>query len=109
MLPGMNARKMNKMMQRMGVQQQDIDAEQVIIKCKDKEIIINNPQVAKINMMGQQTIQITGDIEERSLEKFNEDDVKTVMEQAEVNEDEAKEALEKSNGDLAEAILSLKR
>ncbi len=105
----MNARKMNKMMQRMGVQQQDIDAEQVIIKCKDKEIIINNPQVAKINMMGQQTIQITGDIEERSLEKFNEDDVKTVMEQAEVNEDEAKEALEKSNGDLAEAILSLKR
>ncbi len=104
----MNARKMNKMMQRMGVQQQDIDAEQVIIKCKDKEIIINNPQVAKINMMGQQTIQIVGDIEERSLEKFNEDDVKTVMEQAEVNEDEAREALEKSNGDLAEAILSLK-
>ena len=109
MLPGMNARKMNKMMQRMGVQQQDIDAEQVIIKCKDKEIIINNPQVAKINLMGQQTIQIVGDIEERSLEKFNEDDVKTVMEQAEVNEDEAREALEKSNGDLAEAILSLKK
>ena len=109
MIPGMNARKMNKMMQRMGVQQQDIDAEQVIIKCKDKEIIINNPQVAKINMMGQQTIQIVGDIEERSLEKFNEDDVKTVMEQAEVNEDEAREALEKSNGDLAEAILSLKK
>ncbi|HLC56514.1 MAG TPA: nascent polypeptide-associated complex protein, partial [Candidatus Nanoarchaeia archaeon] len=107
--PGMNARKMNKMMQRMGVQQQDIDAEQVIIKCKDKEIIINNPQVAKINLMGQQTIQIVGDIEERSLEKFNEDDVKTVMEQAEVNEDEAREALEKSNGDLAEAILSLKK
>ena len=105
----MNARKMNKMMQRMGVQQQDIDAEQVIIKCKDKEIIINNPQVAKINLMGQQTIQIVGDIEERSLEKFNEDDVKTVMEQAEVNEDEAREALEKSNGDLAEAILSLKK
>jgi len=109
MIPGMNARKMNKMMQRMGVQQQDIDAEQVIIKCKDKEIIINNPQVAKINLMGQQTIQIVGDIEERSLEKFNEDDVKTVMEQAEVNEDEAREALEKSNGDLAEAILSLKK
>ena len=40
---------------------------------------------------------------------FNpEEDVKTVMEQAKASKEKAVKALEKSNGDLAEAILSLK-
>jgi nascent polypeptide-associated complex subunit alpha len=110
MIPGMNPRKVQQMMKQMGIQQQDIEATQVIIKTEDKEIIINNPSVAKVNMMGQQTFQISGEIEERSISttpEINEEDVKTVMEQAHVSEDKAKEALEENEGDLAAAIMQL--
>ena len=54
--------------------------------------------------MGQETLQITGKIEEL----INEDDIKTVMEQAECSKEEAVKALKDNNGDLAAAILSLK-
>ena len=106
-MPGMDPRKMQKMMNRMGIKQQEIDAIEVIIKTTDKNLIIRNPNVIKIDMMGQKTLQITGDIEEES--SISEDDIKTVSEQAEVSESEAKSALEESDGDLAEAILNLKK
>jgi nascent polypeptide-associated complex subunit alpha len=54
--------------------------------------------------MGQETFQITGEIEEL----INEDDVKTVMEQANCSREKAIKALNDNNGDLASAILSLK-
>ena len=97
---------MQKMMQRMGIQQEEIDADEVIIRCKDKDLIISNPQVAKVNMMGQESLQITGDIEERA--RITEDDIKTIMDQANCSREEAKKALEKNNYDLAAAIISLK-
>lgn len=93
----------------MGVKQEEIDATEVIIKTHDKELIIKDPHVAKVNMMGQESLQITGDIEEKELKPYKEEDVKTVMEQADCSEEEAKEALEKTDGDLAEAILNLKK
>lgn len=108
MIPGVNPKQMKQMMKKMGMRQEDIDASEVIIKCSDKEIVIRNPQVAKINMMGQENFQISGDIEERSLETFNEDDVETVKSQTGKSEEEVRQALEETNGDLAEAILKLK-
>ncbi len=110
MFPGMNPRKVQQMMKQMGVQQVDIPATKVIIKTEEKEIIINNPSVAKVNMMGQETFQISGDIEEKELSatpEISEDDVKTVMEQANVDENVAQKAIEEAEGDLAEAILKL--
>ena len=109
MIPGMNPRKMNQMMKKMGIQQTEIDAIEVIIRTPEKELIIPNPQVSKVNMMGQETIQIVGDIHERELvttPEISEDDVKTVMEQAGVSEEQAKEAIEQNKGDLAAAIMS---
>jgi len=108
MFPKLNPKQMEKAMKKMGVKQEEIDATEVIIKTKDKELIIRDPHVAKVNMMGQESIQITGSIEERELKSYKEEDVKTVSEQAGCSEEEAREALEKSNGDLAEAILNLK-
>ncbi len=105
MFPGMNPKQMNKMMQRMGIKQEDIPATEVIIKTPEKNIIIKNPSVAKIDMMGQKTFQVMGDITEESA--ISEEDIKTVAEQANVSEEEAKKALEETNGDLAEAIIKL--
>ena len=111
MIPGMNPRAMKQAMKRMGIQQQDIDATEVIIKTPEKELVINNPQVAKVNMMGQETFQIVGQVEERSISKepsINEDDIKTVMEQTGADESKARETIEKHKGDLAAAIMELK-
>jgi nascent polypeptide-associated complex subunit alpha len=111
MIPGMNPRKMQQMMKQLGIQQVDIPATEVIIKCDGKDIIISNPSVAKVNMMGQENFQISGDIEEveHSSSEISEEDIKTVMDQAEVDEETAKEALEEHDGDLAETIIALKK
>ena len=109
MIPGINPRDMAKAMKRLGIKQEEVEALEVIIRTADREIIIANPQVSKVNMMGQETWQITGEAQEHSREMFSEEDVKTVMERAGVSEDKAKEALTESNGNLAEAILTLKQ
>jgi nascent polypeptide-associated complex subunit alpha len=111
MIPGMNPRMMKQAMKKMGIQQVEIDdAEQVIIKCATREIVIDSPQVSRVNMMGQDTFQVVGQISEHELDStpdINEDDVKTVMEQTNVSEEKAKEAINAAEGDLAKAIMDL--
>lgn len=112
MYPGMNSRQMKQAMKKMGIAQQDIDAKEVIIRLEDKEIVIHNPSVTKVNMMGQETYQITGEETERSLDtapSIDKDDIETVMEQADVDEETAINAIKDANGDLAQAILYLKK
>ncbi len=112
MFPGINSRQARQMMKRMGMKQVDIPAVEVIIRTPDRVIVINNPSVAKVNMMGQESWQITGEAVERETEdkpaEISNDDVKTVSEQAGVSEEEARKALEENNGDLAAAIMSIK-
>jgi nascent polypeptide-associated complex subunit alpha len=112
MFPGMNPKMMKQAMKKMGIQQVEIPATEVIIKTEDKDIIITNPQVSKVNMMGQETFQVVGEIHEQEVEttpKISEEDIKTVMEQAGCSEEEAKQTLEETEGDLAETILKLKK
>ncbi len=112
MFPGVNPRQMQQMMRKMGIQQVDIPATKVIIQTKDKEYVFDAPTVSKVNMMGQETYQIVGEPEERSLSsipEISEEDLKTVMEQAGVDKHAAKKAIEEANGDLAEAILNLNK
>ena len=103
----LNPKQIEKAMKRMGIQSQEIPAQEVIIKTSDREIVITNPHVSRVNMMGQDTFQIAGDVSERSAEKFSSEDVAMVAEQAGVSEDQARAALEET-GDIAEAILKLK-
>lgn len=101
----MNPRQMKKMMRKMGMESEELDAEEVIIKLRDREIIIENPGVNVVTAMGQKTYQITG--EEKANVTIPEEDVKLVAMQANVTEEEAKKALEDKDGDLAEAIVLL--
>lgn len=106
----MNPRKMAQMMKRMGIQQVEIPATEVIIRTPEAELVITEPQVSKVNMMGQETLQVIGNIHERPLSSepdISEDDIKTVMEQANVSEEKARAAIEENEGDLAAAIMSL--
>lgn len=106
MLPSFRESNLKKAMKRMGIKPEDIDAEEVIIKTRDKDLVISDPSVIKVNMMGQESFQISGKISERS--SISDEDIKTVMESAGVSEEKARKALEKTRGDLAEAILGLK-
>ena len=103
---------MQQMMKKMGIQQQEIDAQEVIIKTKDKQFIFSQPQVSRVNMMGQDTFQVIGVPEEMPLSttpEINDEDILTVMEQSNVSKKEAQKALKESKGDLAKAILSLQQ
>jgi nascent polypeptide-associated complex subunit alpha len=106
MFPGMNQAMMKQAMKKMGIKQEELDASEVIIKLKDKNLIIRNPAVTKINMQGQESFQIVGEVEEK--ENVNEDDIKTVIEQTNCSRKEAIEALKKYD-DIAESIISLKK
>jgi nascent polypeptide-associated complex subunit alpha len=96
---------MKKMMRQMGMESEELDATEVIIKLTDGEIVIENPNVTIITAMGQKTYQVIG--EEKTEIAIPQDDIKLVAMQANVSEEEAKEALEKTEGDLAEAIVLL--
>lgn len=111
MMPGMNPRKMQQMMKKMGIQQTDMDAKEVIIKLEDKELVFTNASVAKVNMMGQETYQIVGTPEERELEttpEISDEDIQTVVEQTGVSKDMAQKVLEKNEGDIAQTIIDIK-
>lgn len=110
MMPGINPKQMKQAMKRMGIQQEEVPAVEVIIRLEDREIVVSNPSVQKVNMMGQSSYQVSGEESVRSISSGPEisgEDVKTVAAQAGCSEEEARKALEESGGDLAEAIMSL--
>lgn len=112
MFPGMNPRDVQRAMKQLGVKQVEIPATEVIIRTKDKDIIIREPSVQKVNMMGQVSFQISGEVEEQShssAPEISEEDIKMVMEQAGVDQKTALQAIHDAEGDLAQAIIELKK
>ncbi len=105
MFQGMDPRLVKQAMKKMGMKQEEIPALEVIIKTPEKNLLIRNPHVMKVVIMGEESFQITGEIEEQS--SISEEDIKTVMEQTSCSEKEAHDALERAEGDLAKAILEL--
>ncbi|WFO75684.1 NagC family transcriptional regulator [Desulfurococcaceae archaeon MEX13E-LK6-19] len=118
MIPGLSPRDLKKMLKRMGINVVEIDnVEKVIIVTRDKEITIIEPQVMLFDAGKQKIYQIVAEEveeekralgEEKEEIEISEEDVLFVAEQAGVSPDEAREALIKAKGDLAEAILLLK-
>jgi nascent polypeptide-associated complex subunit alpha len=104
---GMSPKKLQQMMKQMGIDVEQLEnVERVIIQLSDKELVFEDAAVTVMKAQGTKTYQISGEPTERA--RISEDDVKLVTEQAGVNENEAREALMASEGDLAEAILKLK-
>ena len=75
----MNPKQLQQAMKKLGVKQENIDAYEVVIKTREKNLVVKNPSVVKVNMMGQDSLQITGEIEEQV--NITEDDINTVAEQ----------------------------
>ena len=104
-------REMRRMMGKMGLDMNEIpNVQEVIIKTDKKEIIISKPSVTEMKAKDSSIFTVTTDsYEERELEVpvFSEEDIQMVSQQAGVDKERAKSALEETKGDLAMAILRL--
>jgi len=105
-LGGIDPKQMAGLMKKMGIKTETIEAKEVIIR-GDKTLVIKNPQVTVVDMQGQKTYQVMGTAEEQKEE--NKEDLELVMEQTRATEDEARVALDEAEGDIAVAILKLKK
>ncbi len=114
MFPGLSPRELRRMLKRMGIDVKEFkNVVEVTIKTSDKEIILYDPQVLILDAGRQKIFQITtAKIEERELEKpaieFSEDDINFIIEQTGASRDVVIKALEKTGGDIAEAILLIR-
>jgi nascent polypeptide-associated complex subunit alpha len=111
-----NPREAKRMMQRMGMSMDGVDdVTEVVIRTPSKEIVIEQPEVAMLNMQGQKIYQVVGGtVTERKPERttsskpaVSEEDVRLVADQTGKSVEEAKNALIECEGDLAKAILLL--
>lgn len=127
MIPGgpRNARQMQMMMRRLGMQTEPVDqVEEVIVRTRDKEHVFRSPEVTILTVQGVRTYQVVGTPEIRARTGDAptsattttatavptgpaEEDIALVMEQAGVEREEALAALDQTDGAPAEAILHL--
>ena len=116
-MPGrMNPRQMQQMMKRLGINVKEIEnVEEIIIRTDTKEYIFDSAEVTVMDAQGQKTYQISGrprivdrkgKVEEKE-EGIPQEDINLVAEQTGKSKEQAKKALEETNGDIAEAILKL--
>lgn len=110
---GMNPRKLEQMMEQMGIDMTEIDATEVRIQTESGEMLVfDTPEVTRMDAQGQQTYQIVGTPETQETDEpavepttgIPDDDVELVAERTGVAEEDAREALEATDGDLAAAI-----
>lgn len=107
MIPGMNPKDMARVMKQMGIKNDELPAIRVVIELEGKNLIIEPAQVMQIEMQGQKTFQVMGNIKEENTSSI--EDAKLVMAQAGCTLEEAQNALKEANGDIAQAILKLQK
>ncbi len=113
---GLNPSKMKQMMEQMGIDIEDIDAEEVVIKTPDEELVFSDAEVQLMDAQGQETYQVVGSPESRERgagggtesdeadEGIPQDDIDLVAQRTGAGEEAAREALEETDGDLAAAV-----
>ena len=125
---GPSPKQMARMMKKMGIEQKDVEGvKEIIFRFSDKEWVIKNPQITMIKQAGAETYQIGGSKIERGLSGTTSvedavaeevpapeieiplEDAALVAGQTGVDIETAKEALKETGGDLAAAILKLRR
>ncbi len=110
MMPGnINPRKMKQMMKQLGMQVEPIeDVRRIVISTGKGEYVFDSAEVAVMTMQGITTYQITGSPRfEPAAPAIPDEDVKMVAEQANVSTEAAREALVRTGGDIAAAIVQL--
>lgn len=113
-LGGMNPGQMKKLMQQMGIKNSEVPATRVVVESENGNLVIDNPQVTMIEMGGQKSLQVIGEIREEKAGETSTDtsaktqsDVEIVMEKTRCSREKAEAALKEANGDMVEAIMTV--
>jgi len=127
---GMSPKQMARMMKKMGIEQKEIEGvREVVIRFDDKEWVILNAQVTMVKQAGSESYQVSGTKSERELTGSTPVKTETAVSEVEVEKkidipmedaalvasqtgvdiEVAKQTLEETGGDLAAAILKLRR
>lgn len=111
---GVNPRQLQQMMEQMGIDVSELDATEVRIETESGDILVfDSPEVTRMDAQGQRTYQIVGDpsTEEAETESpdaaIPDEDIDLVAERTGVSAEDARNALESTDGDLAAAIAQL--
>jgi nascent polypeptide-associated complex subunit alpha len=130
MIPGgpRNSKQLELMMRRLGMTTEEVpNVEEVIVRTKTKDHVFRAPEVTIMTVQGTRTYQVVGNPEIRpraagasapgkpsasaaaptAASGPPEEDIRLVMEQANVSREEAIEALFQAKGAPAEAILQI--
>lgn len=115
MFPGMgDPRQMKKMMQQLGIKTEEIAAKKVILELEGGgKLVFDAPQITAVNMGAQKMYSLMGNPREEKAAigsiEIPAEDIEMVAGQTGASKAQAKKALEKHQGDLAEAIAELKK
>ncbi|MCS7109930.1 MAG: nascent polypeptide-associated complex protein [Candidatus Caldarchaeum sp.] len=109
-------RAQERMLKSLGLDIEEIgQADEVVIKLSDRVIVLKGPSVLAVKTGGEKVFQLVGGevSEEKTAEPApvyvpSDDDISLVVAQTGVSEEQAKNALSQSGGDLAKAILLLR-
>jgi nascent polypeptide-associated complex subunit alpha len=122
---GLDSRKMKQMMEQMGIDIEEIDAQEVVITTPDGKLVFTDAEVQKMGAQGQETYQVVGSPERREAGALEadadgdagseehetagdtgvpEEDIDLVAQRTGAGKDTAREALEATDGDLAAAV-----
>lgn len=117
MMPKLDPKKMQKIMSQMGIKNEPVDASRVVIeKSGGGKIVVDNPSVTRVTMQDQKTFQVSGDVSEdegasasKEGSEEKQSDLDLVVAQTGASAEEAKKALQEAGGDIAQAIMKLKK
>ncbi|MDI6855442.1 MAG: nascent polypeptide-associated complex protein [Candidatus Thermoplasmatota archaeon] len=104
---GLSPKQIERAMRQLGISVEELEnVEEVIIRTASKEYLFRKPSVTVMLVQEQKTYQVAGEpeIKERGMQAS---DIELVAQQANVTLEQAKKALEATQGDIAEAILKL--
>ena len=108
---GPNKDEASERADKMGLDMNELqNVQEVIIKTDKKQIIISKPSVTEMKAKDSSIFTVTADSYEEvelAVQIFSDEDIQLVSQQAGVDEEKAKSALEEAKGDLARAILLL--
>ena len=125
---GLDPQKMQQMMKQMGIDIEEIDAEEVIIRTAEEDLVFTDADVQRMDAQGQETYNVVGSPDHRPRgegdagggtaeaeddasddggDGIPQEDVEMVAERAGVSETEAREALEATDGMPLDAIQHL--
>lgn len=110
----MNLRELKRMLKRYGIEVRELEGiRRVTMSADDYEVVVEDPQVAVLELGQQKVIQIICTKLERvekpreAAPSVSEEDVRFVMEQTGAPREEVLRVLAEEGGDIARAILRL--